>query len=102
MLDSILERTFGQFRKVRREYEAIMRQRNALLKQIREGEAQRSDLQYWNKTFATTTILYHMYRMKWVEFLREELNILERFLPKYQFEYVYSSKLIEQSREYNL
>jgi recombinational DNA repair ATPase RecF len=35
-IDSILDRTFSQFRMVKREYEGVMRQRNALLKKIRE------------------------------------------------------------------
>jgi recombinational DNA repair ATPase RecF len=35
-MDNILERAFSQFRIVKRDYEGIMRQRNALLKKIRE------------------------------------------------------------------
>ena len=38
-IDSILSRTYTQFPKVKREYDLTMRQRNALLKKIREGEA---------------------------------------------------------------
>jgi recombinational DNA repair ATPase RecF len=35
-IDSILERSYESFRSVRREYDTIMRQRNALLESIRE------------------------------------------------------------------
>ena len=102
MLDSILERTFWQFRKVRREYEEIMRQRNALLKQIRDSQAERQDLSYWNRAFAEKSVLYHMYRMKWVDFISTQSHIFENFLPKYQFEHIYTSKLVEKSIEYSV
>lgn len=36
MIDSILKRTFSQFSLVKRSYDEILKQRNALLKQIRE------------------------------------------------------------------
>ncbi len=102
MIDSIIERAFGQFRKVRRDYEAIMRQRNALLKNIREWEAIRKDLQYWNQVFAEKATLYHLYRMRWVEFLSEHMYILTEFLPKYDIIHLYDSRLIEKSGEYDL
>ncbi len=73
LLDDILERAFGQFRSVRKDYENIVRQRNAVLRKIREGEATRKDLIYWNKVFAEKAQIYHLYRMKWIQFL--ELHI---------------------------
>jgi DNA replication and repair protein RecF len=98
MLDSILERSFGQFRKVRREYDAIMRQRNALLKKIRDGEAQKKDLLYWNKVFIEHAYTYHLYRMKWNEFLLKQKDIIQQLLPKYEIEYIYTSKIIEKQK----
>ena len=50
-MDSVLSRIFAQFSKVRRDYDITMRERNALLKKIREGEAKREDLDYWDKSF---------------------------------------------------
>ena len=47
-IDSILARTFAQFSSVKRDYDESMRQRNALLKKIRDGEAKREDLSYWD------------------------------------------------------
>lgn len=38
-IDGILTRAFGQFRSVKRKYDEILAQRNALLKKIREGVA---------------------------------------------------------------
>ena len=79
-----------------------MRQRNALLKQIRDSQAERQDLSYWNRAFAEKSVLYHMYRMKWVDFISTQSHIFENFLPKYQFEHIYTSKLVEKSIEYSV
>lgn len=102
MLDNILERAFGQFRKVRREYEAILRQRNALLKKIREGEATKKDLSYWNTLFVEKAHTYHLYRMKWVDFVEEHLSSIREYLPKYGITHTYSSRISDQKGEYAL
>ncbi len=102
MIDSSIERAFGQFRKIRREYDAIMRQRNALLKRIREGEAQRNDLTYWDRAFAEKAYTYHLYRMKWVDFVGEHMGSISGALPKYQIHARYTSKIQEKSETYTL
>lgn len=102
MLDSILERAFGQFRSVRREYENIVRQRNALLKKIREGEAQRSDLSYWNTLFVEKAHIYHLYRMKWRDFVDENMEQITAYLPKYSITHTYVSKIEGKCQEYGL
>lgn len=65
-MDNILARGMHQFTGVRREYDGTMRQRNALLKKIRDNEARREDLDYWDRSFAEKAYMYHLYRMKWV------------------------------------
>jgi DNA replication and repair protein RecF len=40
-MDTVLSRVYGQFSTVKREYDMVMRQRNALLKKIRDGESLR-------------------------------------------------------------
>lgn len=102
MLDSILERAFGQFRSVRREYENIVRQRNALLKKIREGEAERSNLSYWNALFVEKAHIYHLYRMKWRDFVDEYIEYIQSYLPKYSITHTYTCKIEEKCREYGL
>lgn len=101
LLDDILERAFGQFRSVRRDYENIVRQRNAVLRKIREGEATKKDLTYWNKVFAEKAHIYHLYRMKWVTFLENHIDIIQQLLPKYHIEHRYTSRIIEQVRAYD-
>lgn len=99
-IDSILERTFAQFRSVRRDYENVMRQRNALLKQIRDGIAERNMLDYWDTTFSEKALLYHLYRMKWVEHIRRHIDYIHTYLPEYIITHIYESKLIDLSNEY--
>lgn len=73
-IDNILERAFGQFRMVKRDYEIIMRQRNALLKRIRDGENERKDLDFWDKNFAEKAMIYGLYRKKWYSFVSENIH----------------------------
>lgn len=98
-VDSILERSFAQFRKTRRDYEMILRQRNALLKKIREGEAKKTDLTYWNKVFIEQAEVYHLYRMRWHTFVMRHLENITHLLGKYEILYVLESKIEEQEKK---
>lgn len=57
-LDDILSRAFSQFLGIKRDYERIMKQRNALLKKIREENIDSSQLDFWDKKFAETAYIY--------------------------------------------
>lgn len=57
-LDDILSRAYSQFAKIRRDYELVMRQRNALLKKIREKEVDASGLDFWDAKFAEIAVQY--------------------------------------------
>lgn len=91
-IDSILSRTFGQFSKLKRDYETVMRQRNALLKKIRDAEAKREDLDFWDRAFAQKADLYSIYRKRFTSFVAEQLPLLQDFLPKYTLSFRYESK----------
>jgi DNA replication and repair protein RecF len=95
-IDSILDRTFHQFRIVKREYEAIMRQRNALLKKIREWEAKREDLDFWDRSFAEKASIYGLYRKKWLIFIRENVDQILKFLEEYTLECIYESRYLHE------
>lgn len=51
-MDTTLARVYEQFAKIKKEYEGVMRQRNALLKKIREGISKEDELDFWDDTFA--------------------------------------------------
>lgn len=92
-IDSILERTHEQFSQVRKDYETTMKQRNALLKNIRDGKAQREDLNFWDKKFASLAHTYILYRKKYIKFIHESNTLLQGFLWQYtlSFEYIAST-----------
>lgn len=70
-----------------------MRQRNALLKKIREGEARREDLAYWDKSFSEKAEIYYLYRMRWVDFVEKNTAIFQKILPEYEIIFSYASKI---------
>ncbi len=103
-IDSILDRTFHQFRSMKRDYEGVMRQRNALLKRIRDGESERNDLEFWDMSFAEKASIYWLYRKKWHSFIEEHIEKIGYFLENYTLECTYESKYLheEDSEEYIL
>lgn len=95
-VDALLARVFAQFSRVKKDYETVMRQRNALLKKIRDQEARRSDLDFWDKSFAEKAVIYGLYREKYYSFVRENLSTMRRFLSKYEIEFFTESKMLTQ------
>jgi DNA replication and repair protein RecF len=57
-MDTVLSRSHGQFSALKKNYDIVMRQRNALLKKIRDGEAKRQDLDFWDQKFAECADTY--------------------------------------------
>lgn len=98
-IDSILMRAYPSFGKVRREYTEAMRQRNSLLKKVREGEASRNDLNYWDTCFSQKAFLYHQYRKKWYQFVMEELTHIGTLLPEYEITFQYESVITTENLE---
>lgn len=96
-IDSILDRTFHQFRALKREYEGIMRQRNALLKRIRDGQSERKDLDFWDTSFAEKAHIYGLYRKKWYTFTQEHISQINHFLENYTLECHYESKYLHET-----
>ena len=78
-MDDILARTHKQFPRVKREYETTMRQRNALLRRIRDGLAQPQELDFWDAKLATQAALYGMYRMQYIQAVQEKIPTLPQF-----------------------
>ncbi len=92
-IDNILERSHEQFSKVRRNYDTVMRQRNTLLKKIREWEAEREDLDFWDKKFAECADIYLLYRKKYVSFIEDNLPTIQSSLQKYTLSFKYESTI---------
>ena len=101
-MDSILERSFAQFRKIKRDYELTMRHRNALLKKVREGFANKTDIDYWDKKVGELGHIYLLYRDKYSEFIAENISSVTVLWEKYAifFEYKWSCIGYENREEW--
>lgn len=100
-MDLILARTYEQFSWVRRDYDMTMRQRNALLKKVREWLAQREDLDFWDIKFAESCELYWIYRKKYISYIQWSLARFPAFFSKYPIIFTYSSSIDSQKEEKN-
>lgn len=72
--DLVLSQAYAQFGQVRRDYDLTMRQRNTLLKRIREGDSRPSELEFWDTKFAELADTYRLYRKKLSDFLVETIG----------------------------
>ena len=94
-IDLILSRTYAQFPSIKRDYDLAMRQRNALLKSIRDGLSKREDLDYWDTKFAEMAESYGLYRARYRDYVREMMSSFPTFFAKYTPEFHYESSVIE-------
>lgn len=85
-IDSILEQKYEQFAGVRKKYESIIKNRNALLKNIREGISKSSELDFWDQAFIEICEYYLQYRKKYFAFIDSHLHLCENYLRSYQAE----------------
>lgn len=94
-IDLILTRTHEQFSKVRRDYELAIKQRNALLKKIRDGESKREELDFWDSKFAEYAHIYGLYRSRYRDYVRTSLSRYPTFFQKYSPIFHYESTWID-------
>lgn len=83
-IDDILVRWYTQFASVKKNYELIMKQRNALLKKIREDGIASDQLNFWDKKFAEIAFQYGLYRKKYMEYVSWKIVDFPDFFWKYQ------------------
>lgn len=90
-MDLVLARVYEQFSWVRRDYELAMRQRNAMLKSIREGLSKREDLDYWDTKFAEYAETYGLYRTRYARYIEDSLERFPSFFSRYPLQFHYES-----------
>jgi DNA replication and repair protein RecF len=73
-LDSVLEQVDSEYRRCSLSYKKGLRQRNKLLDRIRDGEAQRSQLEFWNRLLIKNGELISQKREELIEFFNGELS----------------------------
>ncbi len=92
-IDLILSRTYAQFPSIKKDYETVMKQRNALLKSIRDGLSQREALDYWDTKFAEIAESYGLYRTQYCNYVCEMMPYFPAFFAKYTPEFHYDSSI---------
>lgn len=87
---------------MRRDYERIMKQRNALLKKIREENIDQNQLDFWDAKFAETASLYGLYRKKYLEYIAHNMQKYPDFFGKYPLRLAYDGEWLysENPEEY--
>ena len=73
-LDSVLEQVDREYRRSNLSYQKGLRQRNKLLEKIREGEAERKQLLFWNKLLIKNGEIVTEKRRELIEFVNEEFK----------------------------
>lgn len=93
-LDESLLLSYPEFAKIKREYLLSLKNRNSLLKQIKEGVSSRDTLNLWDSLFVERASLYYTYRQKLLSFIQENLTSLESLLEeKYTLSFEYQTKV---------
>jgi recombinational DNA repair ATPase RecF len=92
-IDLILSRTYAQFPGVKKDYDLAMRQRNAMLKNIRDGCSRREDLDFWDQKFAEIADSYGLYRARYRDYVIENMSRFPTFFAKYAPEFHYESSV---------
>lgn len=79
-LDEAITLAYSEFTKVKREYTLALKNRNSLLKQIREGTSIRDTLDLWDSLFIERAKNYYSYRIKLIKFIQERMSSIELLL----------------------
>ena len=97
-LDSVLEQVDREYRRSLLSYKKGLRQRNKLLERIREGEAERKQLLFWNRLLIKNGEVVESKREAFVEFVNEAFG-RERISQVFGgLEIVYDRSVISEKR----
>lgn len=100
-LDEILLLSHAEFLRIRRDYMAALRSRNALLKRIAEGKNPPDDLDAWDILFVQKAKVYYTYRKKLLETIEAKLpEIAPKVRKGLQLSLRYATKVpIDETEE---
>lgn len=73
-LDSVLEQVDREYRRCNLSYQKGLRQRNRLLERIREGEAERKQLLFWDELLVKNGEKVSAKREEYIEFINNEFR----------------------------
>lgn len=93
-LDFVLSQIDQEYLRALRIFEKALRSRNKLLEQIREGQASREELPYWNQVLIKTGNILTSGRKNFLDFL----NLYSGSLNGNQFFVLYHQSIISEER----
>lgn len=102
-LDEALLLAYPEFSRIKREYGLALKNRNSLLKQIREWTGDRNTLDLWDSLFVERAKPYYEYRKKLIDFIESYITSIEALLEDtYKLWFIYTSKVDFQNVESSL
>lgn len=103
-LDEILEASYPEYSKYYTRYENIIKNRNKILKNIREWKSKENELDFWNKQFIKACFYIYNYRFEIVDFLSENIKISKsHFWEKIQkINFIYKTKVDRNNLEQSI
>ncbi len=96
-LDLALAQIDSNYKKALTVYEQFLTARNKVLKRIREGQGKKDELDYWTKGLLDQAKVISDKRKKFFEFI----NLLDKPLGEFKFEYKPSEVTVEKLTETN-
>ncbi len=79
-IDDILSNTFPSYDKLNKNYKNIIRNRNKLLKSIKELKATKNDIVFWDDALIKNALLIYNHRQKLNLYFREKIWIIKELL----------------------
>lgn len=103
LLDELLTQAFPKYRYAHHQYEQVLKRRNRLLKRIKEGEAQRSELFLWDRLLIEHGEHMHAQRQAFLEWLNQHSDESEADPARtedYHFSYDHSVVSVDRLEQY--
>ncbi len=92
-MDLVLSRVYWQFIQIKKDYEKVMRERNFLLKKIRDGAAKKWDISFWDHKLVELAEIYLTYRYRYSEYIQNSLIHFPGFFKQYPIIFQYQSSM---------
>jgi len=73
-LDNILSNSYPEYGKILKEYKAIVKNRNKVLKNISENKSQKNEILFWNNKFIESSSYIYKYRFKIINYISSKIN----------------------------
>lgn len=79
-IDDILSNSFASYDKINKDYKNIVRNRNKVLKNIKDWKATKKDLTFWNEALISSASIIYAHRQKLNSYFTEKIWIIKELL----------------------